>query len=374
MPRTTAELRTPAYVVRRSTLERNAAAMRERASKLGCALRPHVKTTKTLEGAALLTGGTRRRITVSTVAEAEFYAAGGFDDILLAVPLTPDKVGAAVQLADRLDTFHVMLDSLGGLEAMRPELDATAPAAPLSVVLMIDCGYGRDGADPADPDVLSLASSLAAGPHTRLGGVYTHAGHSYDTGGDADALAAVAAQERDAAVTAAVILRDAGLAVPFISIGSTPSCSRPPANLDGVDEMHAGNYAYYDTMQVRIGSCSVRDIAVRVLTRVVGHYPKRGKMLVDLGWTGVSAQGEHAGFGSFVEEPSLRMVKLKQEMGEVGPAEGCSPIDYARYPIGTILSFAPYHACAATQQHAAVHVLDDDGATVLDTWRICKGW
>ena len=34
-----------------------------------------------------MTGGTRRCITVSTLAEAEFYADNGFDDILYAYPI-----------------------------------------------------------------------------------------------------------------------------------------------------------------------------------------------------------------------------------------------------------------------------------------------
>ena len=61
------------------------------AEKMNCILRPHVKTHKTLEGAVLQTGGRKSRIVVSTLAEAEFFAKGGFDDILYAVPLTPDK-------------------------------------------------------------------------------------------------------------------------------------------------------------------------------------------------------------------------------------------------------------------------------------------
>ena len=37
--------------------------------------------------------------------------------------------------------------------------------------------------------------------------------------------------------------------VPVVGVGSTPTCSNPPAALPGVTEMHPGNYIYYDTMQ-----------------------------------------------------------------------------------------------------------------------------
>ena len=100
-----------------ATAERNAASMLERAARMGCALRPHMKTHKTVEGALLQvrdhgaaaqrcshatvhhargssvqTGGKRRRITVSTLAEAEFFVENAFDDILYAVPITGDKL------------------------------------------------------------------------------------------------------------------------------------------------------------------------------------------------------------------------------------------------------------------------------------------
>lgn len=52
-------------------------------------------------GAVLQTGNTSKRITCSTLAEAEFFANGGFDDILYACPITPDKLPQAASLANR---------------------------------------------------------------------------------------------------------------------------------------------------------------------------------------------------------------------------------------------------------------------------------
>ena len=75
--RTIDDLRTPALCCYPAVMEANAKAMLERAARLGCVLRPHVKTAKTLEAAAIQTGGTKRRVVVSTLAEAEFLARGG---------------------------------------------------------------------------------------------------------------------------------------------------------------------------------------------------------------------------------------------------------------------------------------------------------
>ena len=134
--RTIDDLRTPALCCYPSVMEANAKAMLDRASRLGCVLRPHVKTAKTLQAATIQTGGTKRRVVVSTVAEAEFLASGGFDDILYAVPITEDKFGAADELNQRLERFHVVVDHPRTVRA----LTSRAVTKPLSVVVMVDCG------------------------------------------------------------------------------------------------------------------------------------------------------------------------------------------------------------------------------------------
>ena len=137
--------------------------------------------------------------------------------------------------------------------------------------------------------------------------------------------------------------------------------------------MHPGNFLYYDTTQVALGSCHLEDIAVRVVTRVVGHYPKSNTLLIDCGWTGASAQGKHAGYGCLPKHPDLVVSNFKQECGEVTTRDGTA-LDYSAYPIGSLLEIAPFHSCASTHQHGKVHILDDDGHTIIDSWEICKGW
>lgn len=202
--------------------------------------------------------------------------------------------------------------------------------------------------------------------------LYTHGGHSYDAS-DVAGVVTIAEAERDEIVSFADALRAAGVDVPSVGVGSTPTCSNPPAHLDGVTEMHPGNFMYYDMSQARLGSCDVSDIAVRVVTRVIGNYRKANTLLIDCGWTGASAQGKETGYGALLKHPDLKIAVLKQECGEVTTKDG-SPIDFDKFPIGTILEIAPHHSCASTHQHAAVDVVDDDGDTILATWAICKGW
>merc|ERR1711920_14645 len=197
---------------------------------------------------------------------------------------------------------------------------------------------------------------IAAAPTADLKGVYTHEGHSYGAKTVAEVVQ-IGEKGRDAVVAYAKSLRVAGLTVDMVGVGSTPTCSNPPTHLDGVTEIHPGNFCYYDQMQVKLGSCKVEDVAVRVCTRIIGHYPKRNMLLIDCGWTGASAQGKEHGYGAIDGHPELKIILLKQEAGEVEAADG-KPLDFNKYPIDSILRLLPWHSCASTHQHTHVHVLD----------------
>ena len=56
-------------------------------------------------------------------------------------------------------------------------------------------------------------------------------------------------------------------------------------------EIHPGNYVLYDNQQVQLGSCQMESVAGKVITRVLGHYPRRNQMLVDCGFTALTKQG-----------------------------------------------------------------------------------
>ncbi|KAH9524653.1 hypothetical protein Btru_027440, partial [Bulinus truncatus] len=92
MYKTVRDLPSPCFLVDLKKVKRNCDAMIDRCKELQVQLRPHTKTHKTVEAAILQTNGTKKCIAVSTLAEAEFYAHSGFDDILLAYPITESKI------------------------------------------------------------------------------------------------------------------------------------------------------------------------------------------------------------------------------------------------------------------------------------------
>ena len=117
-------LPTPCFVVDRSVVMSNCSGMLARASQLGVQLRTHVKTHKTVEAAKMQTGGTRRCLVTSTMAETEMLAAAGFDDVLYAYPLSAAHMERNAQMMARMEKYHVMAHDQ---EAVRVLMDHAPP-------------------------------------------------------------------------------------------------------------------------------------------------------------------------------------------------------------------------------------------------------
>ncbi len=364
-------------MVELARLEANCRRMAARADRLGVRLRPHVKTHKTVEAARLQLAGRDAAITVSTLAEAKFFAAAGFDDLTYAVPIAPQRLPEAVQLAERVRRLTLLVDHEATMEA------ATACAAArglrLSVMLEVDCGAHRSGVDPAHPASVSLARRLARSPHLDFRGVLTHAGHAYACRTPVE-LAEVAAQERDGTCAFAQRLRQAGIEVPEVSAGSTPTLCAVD-HLAGVTEARPGNYAFFDASQAAIGSCSLAECAFTVLATVIGCYPDRRTLVVDAGALALSRDPgpthvePSCGYGVLctVREcqpiAGLTLASLTQEHGTVIAGQ---PAVAAAHPPGSRLRIIPNHSCLAAACFDTYHAVV--GRQVVDVWRPCRGW
>jgi D-serine deaminase-like pyridoxal phosphate-dependent protein len=370
-------LKTPAALVDLEVVERNTERMAEHIGRLGCRLRPHVKTHKCAEIARLQVRGHFGGITVSTLAEARFFAAAGFRDITYAFPLPIDRIEEAACLSRELDAFNVLLDHPATLHEL--EAHSRRTGARFSVLLKVDCGYHRVGVDPDRDESVSFAAKLSQSPHVDFRGILTHAGQSYHCR-RREEISRVAGKERGIMVAFADRLRRSGVRVDEVSIGSTPTMSVTD-NLDGVTEARPGNYAFYDAFQASIGSCSLSDCAFSVLVSVVGHYPDQNKLVIDGGSLAFSLDpgprhvDPECGYGSFITTdgrrpmPDLHLFSMSQEHGQV---RGRGPIDFERYPVGSRLRIVPNHSCLAAALFDRYHVVRRDD--VVDEWRPIRGW
>jgi D-serine deaminase-like pyridoxal phosphate-dependent protein len=192
----------------------------------------------------------------------------------------------------------------------------------------------------------------------------------------------MAAQERAACVLAAERLRTAGLPCPVVSIGSTPTALAAD-RLDGVTEVRAGVYVFFDLVMHNIGVCTPSEIALSVLTTVIGHQADKGWAIVDAGWMamsrdrGTQKQQQDFGYGQVCDTagqllPSYTLSSANQEHGVVS-RQGAPDTDIAtRFPVGTQLRILPNHACATGAQYPHYQALAPDGT--LACWPRLHGW
>ncbi|MGE0786066.1 MAG: alanine racemase [Sandaracinaceae bacterium] len=363
-------LETPRAQVDRARLERNCARMRGVARRHGVTLRPHVKTAKCAPIAELCVGDGPRTITVSTLAEADYFVARGFDDLLYAVGVVPGKLAHLERLARDGARIGVLTDDVAVARAL-----AERPVA-LRCWIEIDSGDHRGGVDPGSDALLELARILDAAPEVALAGVLTHAGHSYRARGP-EAIADVAEMERATAVEAAERIRATGIECPGVSVGSTPTALHA-RTLEGVTELRAGVYVFCDLFQAAIGACADDDLALSVLAAVVSS--RDGAAWIDAGALALSQDRslDFAGGGyGRVSRPdggplagAPRVVAVHQEHGRIEPTSGA--LDMAELPVGATVRVWPNHACLTAAMYDGYDVLGPDGA-IEARWERLRG-
>jgi len=373
------DLETPALILDRNILDRNIARMREHLTDLKTTLRPHVKTAKSIDVVRRALDPGSNAITVSTLREAEYFLSNKITDILYAVGIAPNKLEHAAELKRKGADLTLLLDSVEAADMVASRGEALGVQFP--ALIEIDSDGHRSGIKPGDPLLIEIGKHLHVRAGAALRGVMTHAGDSYNCR-SIDALRDMAERERLAVVTCAKALRDAGLPCPIVSVGSTPTATYSE-RMDGVTEVRAGVYMFFDLFMTGLGVCQIEDIALSVLTSVIGHQADRNWVITDAGWMalsrdrGTAKQHVDQGYGVVCDLAGrpideLIVAETNQEHGIIADRRG-GPVDLARFPVGTLLRILPNHACATAAQHSHYNVIAHE-PVVEAVWPRFNGW
>lgn len=372
-------LTTPCLILDEAKMQANIDRLNDRAAGLGVTMRPHLKTTKSVDCARRTLAGGSGPATVSTLAEAEYFARAGIRDILYGVGIAPRKLPRVTALRANGCDLAVILDSVAQAEAVAAA--SRRSGDPIPALIEIDSDGHRGGLAPDDPQLVAIATILH-NDGAALRGVMTHAGESYGVAGRAE-HARFAEMERAATVAAAQTLGAAGLPCAVVSVGSTPT-AHAATDLTGVTELRAGVHVFFDLVMAGIGVCTPDDIALSVLTSVIGHQPDRDWILIDAGWMalsrdlGTASQAIDQGYGMVCDAdgavlPGLIVARANQEHGIVALRPG-TDAELPNLPVGTLLRILPVHACATAAQHDHYNVLTADGAGTPARWPRMGGW
>lgn len=373
-------LDTPCLLLDETRMMRNIDRLNALMAGHGVQLRPHLKTPKSIDVARRLMSTPQGPAAVSTLQEAEQFAAAGVTDLLYAVGVSPAKLDRVLALRRRGVDLTVVVDSLEAARAVAQRGRDAGDAIP--ALIEIDCDGHRAGVQPGNTAQLLAIARVLHEDGACLRGVMTHAGESYGCD-SVDAIADMAEQERVAAVSCAEAIRQAGLPCPVVSVGSTPT-AHFARKLDGVTEVRAGVYVFFDLVMAGLGVCTVDDIAATVLTTVIGHQSDKGWILVDAGWMamsrdrGTAKQRVDQLYGLVCDAsgtvyPDLLLAETNQEQGiiKVRPGSGAA---LPELPLGAKLRIVPNHACATCAQHDAYEVVRPDSSGVVAHWERFRGW
>ena len=376
---TDADVPTPAFVIDEVKLMRNLERAKAKARALGVTLRPHLKTHKSIDIARRQMMSPEGPATVSTLAEARYFAEHGVRDLVYAVGIAPYKLPQVSAVRRSGCDLKIVLDNVAAAEAVSDWCRQAGEAIP--VLIEIDCDSHRSGIQPEGAQLIEVARALKDG--AVLVGVLTHAGASYDVE-NLDVIRRAAANERSGIVRAAERLREAGFTIDIVSVGSTPTLVYAEDET-GVTEIRAGVYSLGDLFMMNLGVVKMDDIAGSVLATVIGHQPEKGQVIVDAGWLAMSRDRgtarQHCDFGyglvCDVEGRPLRgcdirMTGANQEHGIIEAVAG-DRLTPEVFPVGTRLRILPNHACPTAAPYEKLLLVGEDGRVKAALDHV-RGW
>lgn len=378
-------LSTPCLLVDQSRVDRNVERMQDLADANDVRLRPHIKTHKSVALANRQRNGGAEGVTVATVGEADVFVEAGFDDVRIAYPVTGRDKHERLAAHQSQAQISCTVDTLVGAE--QASAVHAARGQTLDVLLEVDVGHGRCGVPWQETGAAKeLANRIVELPGLRLTGLLTHAGHAYEGPSEGEsaeaALHRAARQERDRMLHLAGHLAEANIGAVEpdtfeISIGSTPTMAAfENAEHRGfrVTEIRPGNYVFHDAMQVALGSATLDECALSVLTTVISTRERSNgadRAFVDAGKkvfttdTGYGTEGHGVVLhevGSMTQDPDIRVSHLSEEHGWL------TLPDASGLDIGDRRRIVPNHACVTVATQSRLYVLEEQ--SVVDTWSV----
>jgi len=323
-------------------------------------LRPHVKTHKTAELAAMAMARGILKFKCATIAEAEMLARAQAPDILLSYTLVGRNAERLIELV--LKYPHAKFSTLTDNLEVAHVLNTLAEKAKvkLGVFLDLDVGQHRTGIAPG-PDAEALYAYLSAAPGLSAGGLHCYDGHNHQRD----------LRERQAAAAACYViaaefrttLLSSGLPVPEVVMGGTPTfpcyASRQELTLSpGTCFLH--DYSYASSFpDLRF------EYAAAILARVVSRNSVMGTFTIDLGYKGISADPKGArGFLPGYED-SVPVLQNEEHWVFTAPKKGLPSIGEEIYVI-------PTHICPTVALYERAHIVDKDGVCFTEGRIACR--
>jgi D-serine deaminase-like pyridoxal phosphate-dependent protein len=336
----------PTLFIQPDIIHRNIKKMLQKAKDTGAEIRPHFKTHQSLAIGRSFKEYDIKKIAVSSVDMAEYFAKDGWKDITIAFPFNPNEIDKVNLLAEE-NVINLTLLNTETISYLNDHLKKK-----IGVFIEIDTGYRRSGISYHAYDYLQkMADLIQKSDKLILRGILSHAGQTYQAKSKKEILKIHQENiQRMSGVKKAL----KNLPEDFIiSTGDTPSCSIAE-HFENINEIRPGNFVFYDVQQAELGSCKYEDIAICMACPVVAKYKERNEIVVYGGAVhfskefilkdnqkiyGYIADLQDNGW-ELTSENGL-LIKLSQEHGTIRVSDSL----LEKYRIGDFIGILPIHSC-----------------------------
>ncbi len=321
------EIQTPCLMLDLDALERNVKKMGDWAKEHGVRHRVHGKMHKSVDVARLQVGlGGACGVCCQKVSEAEVFARGGIDDVLISNQVRdPAKIDRLARIPNLGARTICCVDDA----ANAAELSAAAVrhGTEIECLVEIDCGAGRCGVTTAAA-VVEIAQAIDAADGLKFAGIQAYQGamQHMDNYEDRRAKIDIAVAMVKEAVDA---LKDVGLECDIVGGGGTGSYYFEGTS--GVyNELQCGSYAFMDADYGRILDKDGKRIdqgewenSLFLLTSVMSH-AKADKAICD---AGLKAQSVDSGLPFIFRRDDVKYVKCSDEHGVIEDPDGALEVN-----------------------------------------------
>jgi D-serine deaminase-like pyridoxal phosphate-dependent protein len=361
------DIQKPTLLLDLQKMEANIRRMTEKTSRMGIRFRPHFKTHQSrVIGESFRELGVKR-ITVSSVDMARYFASAGWRNITIAFPVNLRQLDEIEALAR-----EIKLGLLVESEASAAYL-AKHMKAPARIWIEIDTGGRRSGVAWEDYESLyHIVEALKPASNLRLRGLLTHAGHTYAAPSPDEICRTFQRSVATINQSRAALTLRYDMEVD-VSVGDTPGCTLCEV-FGPVDEVRPGNFIFYDAEEYSWGVCRAEDIAVALACPVVAVHPERNEAVLYGGAIHLSKD--------FFEQDGLRkygLVSLPEGKGWSEPLPDTyisslsqehgvmksTPDVLAKLNPGDLVMVLPAHSCLTVQAMGAYLTLDGREIPIL---------
>ncbi|MGC4103812.1 D-TA family PLP-dependent enzyme [Ferruginibacter sp.] len=318
-------------------------------------LRPHVKTHKCTEVAAMMIAAGIHKFKCATIAEAEMLGMAGAKDVLLSYQPGGPKLQRFIELIKKYPgtSYACLTDNTASAKEQAESFTAAGLTVPVYIDLNI--GMNRTGIVPGDA-ALELYRFCAAAPGIAIQGLHAYDGHITNSDFEVRKI------EADACFQQVELLAEKikanKLPPPNIIMGGSPTfsihCERP-----GI-ECSPGTFIYWD--QSYLLHCPEQAFvpAAVLITRVVA-IPTATLVSTDLGHKSVAAENEKTKRVFFPQHPYLTVFSQSEEHLVLENNSGHI------FKPGDLLYAIPWHICPTVALYESVHVVED--GKVVGVWK-----